>query len=73
MTKIMDVLYIRAVEKRLRRPLSEEERDGQPSMILFPNGRYERIRVPYLIFPYDLMSQPEEVPETADESLLDVA
>lgn len=73
MTQIMDVLYIKAVEKRLGRRLSEEEMDGQPSMIYFPGGHYEKIQVPYLRFPYELMSQPEDVPETYDESLLDVA
>lgn len=55
--KVRDVLYIKNLEqRRLKRPLTEEEMDGEPFWVCFPDGHYEEFQVPYLNFPYDLLS-----------------
>jgi hypothetical protein len=56
MTQIRDMLYVKWAEKRLRRPLNEEELNGEPFRAVFPNGQVEFLQVPYLAFPYDLLT-----------------
>jgi hypothetical protein len=60
MTQIRDMLYVKWAEKRLRRPLNEEELNGEPFRAVFPNGQVEFLQVPYLAFPYDLLTKPED-------------
>jgi hypothetical protein len=67
-----DVLYIKTLERALRRPLTEDELDGDPFMAQFPDGHYEVCCVPYLVFPYDLMSKPLD-PGVSVQSVEDAA
>ncbi len=61
MTNIRDVIYIKELEKRLGRSLLEEEMDGNPFEVRFPDGHWETLCVPLLSFPYDLITKPEDI------------
>lgn len=60
MDQIRDMLYVKSVEKRLRRPLTDEEMSGESYHTVFPDGHVEFIEVPQLKFPYDLLTKPED-------------
>jgi hypothetical protein len=67
MERMKDVIWIKITESRLKRRLTDDELDGNPFMARFPDGHYEELCVPYLVFPHDLMSRP--VDTTYDETL----
>ncbi len=61
MDYIRDMLYVKSVERTLRRPLTEEEMDGQPFMARLPNGNHLSFCVPLLQMPWDLMPSVDGV------------
>jgi hypothetical protein len=73
MMQIRDMLYVNSVERRLGRPLTEEEMDGDSRPIVFPGGRTEYIQVPILLFPYDLITNAEDLMRAEIEVLLNAA
>jgi hypothetical protein len=70
---IRDMLYVKSVERRLGRSLSEEEMDGESHRVFLPNGNFEFVQVPLLNFPYDLLSKPEDMFMAEIEELLNAA
>lgn len=60
MSQIRDMLYVRWAERRLNRPLSDEEMNGDSFRAVFPDGHSEWLQVPCLVFPYDLLTKPED-------------
>lgn len=59
MVTIRDMLYVKQLERRLGRPLTEEEMSGDDTVVELPNGDIEVITVPLLPFPDALLSAPE--------------
>lgn len=55
---INDPLFVRHLERRLGRKLSERELCEPDFEIRFSNGRREFIVIPKIIFPDDLLSRP---------------
>ncbi len=58
--KIRDMLYVRNLERYIKRKLTSEEMDGQPFMIKH-RGHYDTFCVPLLKFPWDLLIHSEDV------------
>jgi hypothetical protein len=73
MSQIRDMLYVKSIEKRLRRPLTDEEMDGEECRVFFPDGHIEFIEVPHLEFPYDLLTKPEDYYQSEMNDLSKVA
>lgn len=68
MEQIRDMLYVKGLERRLNRRLTEEEMDGEPFLVRTRSGNYEQYRVPILRYPWDLMIYPQAVFEAMIES-----
>lgn len=73
MEKIRDVLYIKSLEKHLGRPLTNDDLYEDEFRIEFPDGRIEFYEIPMLVFPYDLLTKPEDLYVSELESLASVA
>lgn len=59
-TMIRDMLFVKNLERRLGRNLTEDELDQEDELELrFPDGHREFVVIPRLVFPYDLLSAPE--------------
>lgn len=57
---VRDMLFVKQLERRLGRSLSEDELNHDEELELrFPDGHREFIVIPKLIFPDDLLSAPE--------------
>ncbi len=63
MSQIRDMLYVSDLEKHLGRSLTEDELDGNPFDLRLPNGNWVTYCVPLLVFPYDLITKPEDITE----------
>lgn len=61
---VVDVLYIKMMEKMIRRKLTEEEMDkiryGESLFIQKPNGVWMSFSVPLHRHPYDLMPKDND-------------
>lgn len=61
MELIRDMLYVKSLERRLRRRLTDEEMNGETFRAIFPDGRVEFLAVPLIRFPHDLITRPEDM------------
>jgi len=62
-TMVRDVLYIKKLERRLGRELTEVEKSGEPFLTDLPNGDYRQYQIPQYRMPWDLFSGPKDVQE----------
>lgn len=68
MEQIRDMIFVKQLEHRLGRPLTEQEMSGEEFEVEFADGHTEWHIVPILNFPYDLLSAPEcYVSQSPDE------
>lgn len=56
---IRDMLYVKNLERRLNRNLTEDELNEEELELHFPDGHREWVVIPRLVFPDDLLSAPE--------------
>jgi hypothetical protein len=62
MQTIRDMLFVKTLERQLGRQISKEELNSEePFRVVFPNGEVSWIEIPVLLFPDDLISQPEDL------------
>ena len=60
MVTIRDMIFVKQLERRLGRPLTETELESDEELELrFPDGHREFVVIPRLAFPYELLSSPE--------------
>lgn len=58
---IRDMIFVRNLERRLGRRLTDieiEDDDPDGLEVRFPDGHREFVRIPILVFPDDLLSDP---------------
>jgi len=66
MMEIRDMIFVKRLERRLKRNLTDEELDSKDAFeVRFLDGHTEWIAIPTLIFPDELLVRPEDlcVPE----------
>ncbi len=67
------MLYVKWAERRLNRSLTEDEMNGEPFRAVFLDGHAEYLVVPMLVFPYDLLTKPEDFYISETDALANVA
>ena len=55
---IRDMIFVKNLERRLGRELTEQELSGEEFEARFPDGHREFIQIPILEFPKELLSSP---------------
>jgi hypothetical protein len=68
--RMIDMVFVKRLERRLGRNLSEFELEDQdePIAFCFPNGQIELIQIPRLRFPQDVISKLETTVTLKDEN-----
>jgi hypothetical protein len=56
---INDPLFVKRLERRLGRKLSEDELVQDELELRFPNGQRDWIIIPKIVFPTDLLTRPD--------------
>lgn len=61
---MLDMLFVKGLERRLGRSLTEQEtnlaRQGVSLYLKLTDIGWDYVQIPVLAFPYDLLSQPED-------------
>jgi hypothetical protein len=61
MEHMRDMIFVNNLEKRLNRHLTEDELNTYSSFkAVFPDGHYEYVSVPRLVFPDALITRPSD-------------
>jgi hypothetical protein len=71
-TYVVDVLYIKMIEKTIHRKLNAEEMEaisfGEPIFVQNRHGTWMSFRVPFHSFPYDLMPKDTDARAIEEKS-----
>ena len=71
-TMVLDVLYVKMIEKTIRRQLNNEDmstlRDGEPIFVRDYRGMWMSFRAPSYRFPYDVMPKDTDARAISEQS-----
>jgi hypothetical protein len=67
METIRDMLWVRTIERRLRRKLTDIELSGEEFQAVYPDGNSEFLATPLIPFPWGLLNKSDNLPGSVNK------